>query len=589
MVEKTKKNNSFYKLYKLIIFRKEKFQNMDNKNVLSSPVSIYALGGLGEVGKNTYCIENDKSLIIIDAGVMFPEEGILGVNYVVPDYTHLKNNRNKVKALFITHGHEDHIGAVPFIVQNVNIPVIYAPKLALALIKNKLEEHRISNVNLVEYNEDSIIHIDEFKVQFFSVTHSIPDAFGICVDTPQGRIVTTGDFKIDLTPIARDINLNKIARFGDEGVDLLLADSTNAEKEGYTLSERSVIDAIMDAFNKATQRIIISTFSSNISRIQQIVEACISFNRKICVIGRSMNTSIEVSRKYGYIKVPDDTIITPDKLKDYKNNEIVILCTGSQGESLAALSRIASGEHNLIKIIPGDCVIFSSSPIPGNTYQIDVLINKLYRLGASVVTNSMSPNLHASGHPSRQELRLMLKLVHPKYFMPAHGEYYMLKMHAELAHKLGMPKENTFVLSNGDTLILNRHEVTTGPRVQVDDIYIDGKDITGLSTAVIKDRKLLSSDGMVAVLISMDSRTNTILKKPEIITQGFIYLDEKSVALIEQAKSKLFDALKALMKNKVTFGEIKNVSKSVLGQIFFQNTHRNPMIIPIIMNKNEKK
>ena len=563
---------------------------MSNSILVQSPVSIYALGGLGEVGKNTYCIENDNNLIIIDAGVMFPEQGILGVNYVIPDYTHLKNNRSKIKGLFITHGHEDHIGAIPFLLQNVNIPVIYAPKLAASLIKHKLEESRISTkVKIVEYNEDTIVDIGDFKIQFFNVTHSIPDAFGICVDTPQGRVVTTGDFKIDLTPISEDISLNKIAKLGSEGVDLLLSDSTNAEQEGYTQSERSVIDAIFEVFSKAHGRLIISTFSSNISRIQQIVEACVNFKRKIVIIGRSMETSINVSRQYGYIKVPDETIITPDKLKDYKPNEIVILCTGSQGEPMAALSRIANGEHNMIKIVPGDTVVFSSSPIPGNTYSINLVVDQLARVGANVITNSVFSNLHASGHPSKQELRLMLKLFKPKYFMPVHGEYRMLRLHAELAQSLGIPKENTFVLANGDSLELRKHTIKEGNRVPVDNIYIDGKDITGLSTAVIKDRKLLSTDGMVAVLIAMDSRTNTILKKPEIITQGFIYPDEKSLRLLNSATEALYGDLNKLMKAKVTFGEIKNITRSTIGKILFEHTHRNPMIIPIIMNKNESK
>ena len=563
---------------------------MINQVLLQSPVSIYALGGLGEVGKNTYCIENENNLIIIDAGVMFPEQGILGVNYVIPDYTHLKNVRSKIKALFITHGHEDHIGAIPFLLQNVNIPVIYAPKLAASLIKHKLEESRVSTkVKIVEYNEDTVVDIGDFKVQFFNVTHSIPDAFGICVDTPHGRIVTTGDFKIDLTPISEDISLNKIAKLGEEGVDLLLSDSTNAEQEGYTQSERSVIDAIFEVFSKAHGRLIISTFSSNISRIQQIVEACINFKRKIVIIGRSMETSISVSRQYGYIKVPDDTIITPDKIKDFKPNEIVILCTGSQGEPMAALSRIANGEHNMIKIVPGDTVVFSSSPIPGNTYSINLVVDQLARVGANVITNSVFSNLHASGHPSKQELRLMIKLFKPKYFMPVHGEYRMLRLHAELAQTLGIPKENTFVLANGDTLELRKHTIKEGNRVPVDNIYIDGKDITGLSTAVIKDRKLLSTDGMVAVLIAMDSRTNTILKKPEIITQGFIYPDERSIRLLNYATEMLNEDLKTLMKSKVTFGEIKNITRSTVGKILFEHTHRNPMIIPIIMNKNEGK
>lgn len=563
---------------------------MSSTSLLASSINIYALGGLNEVGKNTYCIENDNTLIIIDAGVMFPEQGILGIDYVIPDYTHLKNVRSKIKALFITHGHEDHIGAIPYLLQNVNIPVIYAPKLALALIKNKLEENRMTNkVKLVEYTEYDIINIDDFSVQFFRVTHSIPDAYGICVDTPHGRIVTTGDFKIDLTPVGEDISLSKIAKIGSDGVDLLLSDSTNAEKEGYTLSERSVIDSIFEIFSKTVGRLIISTFSSNISRIQQIVEACVKYNRKILIIGRSMENAINISRQYGYIKIPDASLITADKLKDYKNNEIVILCTGSQGEPMAALSRIANGEHQLVKIVPGDTVVFSSSPIPGNGASVNAIVNQLVRAGADVINNSVFSNLHASGHPSKQELRIMLKLFKPKYFMPVHGEYRMLRLHGEVAQSLGIPKENIFILSNGDTLVLRKHNISEGKRVQADNIFIDGKDISGLSTAVIRDRNILANDGMVAVLISIDSRTNTVLTIPEIVTRGFIYMDDKSEEIIKEARQIAYKELMQLMSGKVTFGEIKNTMKNALGRYLYQKTHRNPMIIPLIMNQIEAK
>lgn len=561
---------------------------MANSLLPASAVNIYALGGLQEVGKNTYCIENDNTLIIIDAGIMFPEQGVLGIDYVIPDYTHLKNMRNKIKALFITHGHEDHIGAIPYLLQNVNIPVIYAPKLAVALIKNKLEEHRMSNkAKIVEYNEDDVINVDDFKVQFFRVTHSIPDSYGICVDTPHGRIVTTGDFKIDLTPVGEDIALSKIAKLGEEGVDLLLSDSTNAEKEGYTLSERSVINSIFEIFSKTKGRLIISTFSSNISRIQQIVEACVKYNRKILIIGRSMENTINISREYGYIKIPDSSLISADKVKDYKNSEVVILCTGSQGEPMAALSRIANGEHPLVKIVPGDTVVFSSSPIPGNGASVNAVVNQLVRSGAEVINNSIFSNLHASGHPSKQELRIMLKLFKPTYFMPVHGEYRMLRLHGEVAQSLGIPKENIFVLGNGDSLILRKHTIIEGKRVPTDDIYIDGKDISGLSTAVIRDRNILANDGMVAVLISIDSRTNSILTIPEIITKGFIYMDENSIKIIEQAKKIAYGELKSLMSGRVTFGEIKNTVKNSLGQFFYSKTHRSPMIIPLIMNQIE--
>lgn len=560
---------------------------MPNFPLISSPVQIYALGGLNEVGKNTYCIEDDNNLILIDAGVMFPEESVLGINYVIPDYTHLKENRWKIKALFITHGHEDHIGGIPFLIRHVNIPVIYAPKLAVALIKHKLEENSIKErVKLVEIDEESTIDIaSTFKVSFFHMTHSIPDSYGICVDTPQGRIVTTGDFKVDLTPVDKDISLSKIARIGEEGVDLLLADSTNAEKEGYTPSEKSVINSINEVFTKAPGRLIISTFSSNVSRIQQIVEAAVNHHRKIVVIGRSMDSIISMARKYGYIHIPDNALINAENVKTIKSNEVCILCTGSQGEPMAALSRIANNEHQSIRIMPGDTIVFSSSPIPGNTASINRIVNKLTRQGANVLTNSVLLNLHASGHPSKQELRLMLKLFKPKYFMPVHGDFRMLRIHAELAQQIGIPKENTFVLSNGDTLTLFHNKITPGRRINTDDIYIDGKDITGLSTAVIKDRKLLSEDGMVAVLVAIDSKTNTLLMKPKIVSKGFLADSPKTQLIFDRATDLLEKELLIILASKVTFGEIKNTVRNTISQYLNEKTHRKPMVIPLVMNK----
>lgn len=560
---------------------------MSNFSPINSPVQIYALGGLNEVGKNTYCIEDDNNLIIIDAGVMFPEESVLGINYVIPDYTHLKDNRWKIKALFITHGHEDHIGGIPFLIQNVHIPVIYAPKLAAALIKHKLDENNIKEkVNIVEYDEESVVEINStFRVTFFHMTHSIPDSYGISIETPQGRIVTTGDYKVDLTPVDKDISLSKIAKIGDEGVDLLMSDSTNAEKEGYTPSEKSVIDSINEVFTKASGRLIISTFSSNVSRIQQIVEAANNHNRKILVIGRSMDSIITMARKYGYIHIPDSAILSSDNVKTIKSNQICILCTGSQGEPMAALSRIANNEHPSVKIIPGDTIVFSSSPIPGNTASINRVVNQLTRLGANVLTNSVLLNLHASGHPSKQELRLILKLVRPKYFMPVHGDYRMLRIHAELAEQVGIPKDNTFVLGNGDVLSLFHHKITLSRRIQTDDIYIDGKDISGLSTAVIKDRKLLSEDGMVAVLVSLDSKTNTLLLKPKIVSSGFLSSSQKTDIIFSKAIEILEQDLLRLLENKVTFSEIKNTIRNSVSQFLMIKTHRNPMIIPLVMNK----
>jgi ribonuclease J len=560
---------------------------MANK-ILSFPVKIYALGGLGEVGKNTYCVESDNDLLIVDAGVRFPEENLVGVDYVIPDYTQLKNSQSKIKGLVITHGHEDHIGGIPFLVQSVNIPVIYAPRLAAALIREKLLDHRIKeNVKIVEYDENDTLHFGEFVVNFFRVTHSIPDSFGIVIDTPAGRIVDTGDFKIDLTPVGPDINLQKIARIGEEGVDLLLSDSTNAAQEGYTPSEKNVISSINEIFSKANGRIIVSTFSSNISRIQQITDAAISHKRKVAVIGRSMEYVMTFARKYGYIKIADDQLVAQEDIWRIEDDKLVILCTGSQGEPMAALSRIANGEHRALKIKPGDTVVFSSNPIPGNQMGINRVVNTLTKLGCIVITNSLFSDIHSSGHPRKQELRLMLKLLNPKYFMPAHGEYYMLKSHADIAVQVGIDRSRIFICGNGDVLIMQNHKVREEGRVQAEDIFIDGNDITGISTAIISDRKILKEDGMVEVMVAIDPKANQLIGKPIVKTLGFIAEGQYKDHLVRHASTRVEDSLNELMhSNKVTFAAIKNDIKSVVSRYFFKKTQRNPMIIPVIMSKN---
>ena len=555
------------------------------EKAVSLPVSVYALGGLGEVGKNMYCIENDETIIIIDSGVKFPGVEFPGINYIIPDFTHLKNNRNKIKALFITHGHEDHIGGIPFLLQNIHIPVIYAPRLACALIKNRLEEYRLSDLATIkEYDSDTRIKIDRFIVSFFRVTHSIPDSFGVVVDTHEGRIVSTGDFKIDLTPIGKDIELTRMAEIGKEGVTLLLSESTNAEEEGYTPSEKNVYDSIDDIIKNAHGRLIVSTFSSNISRIQQVCESAVSHNRKITIVGRSMEKTVEISRGFGYIHVPDNSIIETQDIKRFPNSEILILCTGSQGESMAALSRIANGAHKDIHIIPGDTIVFSSSAIPGNGVMIDNVINQLARSGAEIITNSILNDIHSSGHASRQELRLMLKLMNPKFFMPIHGEYRMLRLHAEMVKDLGIPQENIFVLDNGDSITLSKGKVKRGYAVEHGNTYIDGKDINSLAEAVISDRRILMDDGMLAITISLDSKKNVMLNRPEIYAKGIInqgnqkYHDEL-VQLIDQG-------VKEKLQTKTNFSELKLLIKDIAGFYLYKKIKRHPIIIPVIMNKN---
>ncbi len=557
---------------------------MTSNSKFQMPVSIYALGGLGEVGKNMYVVENDKTLLIFDAGVLFPEQDLPGIDYVIPDFTYLRDNARKIKALFITHGHEDHIGSIPFLIQVVHIPIIYAPPLAASLIRYKLQMMRIKTpVNIVEYTDDTVIKIDDMTVSFFAVTHSIPDCYGYCVDTEHGRIVSTGDFKVDLTPVGKDIDLGKIAALGNEGVDLLLSDSTNSEHPGYTPSERNVISAINEIFANAQGRLIISTFSSNISRIQQIVEATVNYKRKIIIIGRSMEKVVTTSRELGYIKIPDASIVDVSKSSQLKPEETVILCTGSQGEPMAALSRIADGTHKEISIMPGDTVVFSSSPIPGNSVGIDRIVNQLTRLGANVLTNSILRNIHSSGHPSQEELKLMLRLVRPKYFMPMHGEYRMLKLHAELAATVGVPLENSFVLKNGETLELRNGKVTRGRSFAVADIYLDGNSTEGMSRAVLNDRRQLNQDGMVAVLIAVDPKQNKLLVPAELYSRGFINWNISN--LLPMAEKHINDVLTKLYASKTTtFGEVKNVVRDELEPYFLEKTGRKPMIIPVIMS-----
>lgn len=558
----------------------------DLKQILSSPVEVYALGGLGEVGKNLYCIENDSTILIIDCGVMFPDASMPGVDYVIPDFTHLIENQNKIKGLVITHGHEDHIGGIPFLLREIDIPVIYAPKIACAMIRHKIEDGRIrTKTRIMEYKESDELKFGDFHVEFFHVTHSIPDSFGLYITTPQGTIVETGDFKIDLTPVDGDFNLSKLTRFGDKGIDLLMADSTNAEKEGYTKSERTVIRGIQDVFSEASGRLLISTFSSNISRIQQIIETSMKFRRKIIVFGRSMESNIEAAREFGYIKVPDEYLASPEDLKTLPPDQITILCTGTQGEPMAVLSRIARGDHRFIHVIPGDTIVFSSSVIPGNTSAINTLINQLSRLGASVVTNSVLYNLHASGHASRQEMRLLQKLARPHYFMPIHGEYRMLKLHARIGVECGLAKDHTFVCENGDVLTLINHKVIrSNTTLPADSIYIDGKNPVGISNAVIKDRSTLINEGMVGVFLVINPKNNTLVSSPVVESKGFISANKKG---LQKKASEIIgiEIMRMMNSNeKVTYADIKNAVRSVTSHFLYRESHRNPMVIPVILN-----
>ncbi len=549
---------------------------------------VYALGGLGEVGKNMYCFEQDDEILIVDAGVKFPDDDLLGVEYVIPDYTHLIKNQDKIKGLIITHGHEDHIGGIPFLLMACKINKIYAPRFAKALIEKKLSERRKNfNVKIEEINEDSAIQTKYFKVGFFNTIHSIPDSLGVLINTPNGRIVETGDFKFDLTPIGKNADYQKMAYIGAAGVTLLMSDSTNSEVEGFSISEKKVASTVYDIIKKTPGRLIVSTFASNVNRLSQIIKSASECGRKVLVLGRSMENVVEIGKQLKTIDVPNDTFITQDMVNSFKPSEVCIICTGSQGETLAALSRIANGVHKYIKIIPGDTVVLSSNPIPGNALNVSGIINQLVRNGARVLENKTFQSLHTTGHASSEEQKLMMQLIKPKYFMPVHGEYKMLKLHAATGVETGIPEENCFICANGDALVLRNGEVfRSNTRIQTDAIYVDGRDVSGLSTSVLKDRQILADNGMVAVVVCIDSRTNKILCKPGIVSRGFVYIKENQ-PMIKEAENLVYDALKETMKQKVTFNDLKNCIKNTLEPYLYSKTNRNPIVIPVILNNIE--
>ena len=555
---------------------------------LKTDTLVYALGGLGEVGKNMYCFEHDDEIIIVDAGVMFPDDDLLGIDYVIPDYSHLIKNRDKIKALIITHGHEDHIGGIPFLLQSCPIKDIYAPKFAKALIEKKLSEKiKLASTKIIEINENSSIRTKYFTVGFFNTIHSIPDSLGVLINTPNGRIVETGDFKFDLTPVGTNSDYQKMAYIGASGVTLLMSDSTNSEVEGFSISERKVARSIFEITQKTPGRLIVSTFASNVYRLGQILKSAVDCGRKVAVFGRSMENVVEIALNLKTIDIDRDAFVSPEMINTIPNDKICIVCTGSQGEALAALSRIANGTHRHIKIIPGDTVVFSSNPIPGNATNVSGIINQLVRVGANVLTNTPLTSLHTTGHASKEEQMLMLQLIKPKFFMPMHGEYKMLKTHADTAVATGVKKENCFICANGDALVLKNEEVyRANIRIQTDAIYVDGNDISGLSTSVIKDRKILADNGMVAVIICIDSRSNKILCKPGIVSRGFVFIKE-SQTLMKESENLVYEALRQAMKQKVTFGDLKNSVRDTLEPFLYQKTNRNPIVIPVILNHKD--
>ncbi len=550
--------------------------------------SLVSLGGLGEVGKNMYVITHDDELIIIDAGVMFPEVGLLGVDYVIQDITYLKQNENKIKALFITHGHEDHIGGIPFLLNQVKIPVIYAPKIANDLIVKKLDERGINYSNLEIINKDLVVKFKHFEIEFVNTTHSIPDSFAIVVHTPNGVIFETGDFKFDLTPIGPMADIHKMAELGKKGVTLLLSDSTNALSTGFSNSESVVDETLNDIIGRHVGRVIIATFASNIYRVKHIVETCKKYNRKIIVFGRSMETSIELALNNHLIS--DKSIfIDNNGAKSLKRNEICILCTGSQGEPLAALSRIANGTHKQISLLPDDLVIFSSSPIPGNAESINRIINKIYLKGVKVFTNSEFSDIHTSGHAKLEELKWMLRIIKPKYFMPMHGEFRMLKQHANIAKMCDIPEENTFICSNGDVLLLNNGVVTRGGTVPSGDVYVDGSRVGDVGSVVIKDRKLMSQDGILITILNINTLTRKLLIKPNVTARGFVLVNENQ-ELMTKIEHKISEIVNNFLKTSLyNYTDLKNQIILELLPYINELTGRRPIILPVIMEVNKKE
>lgn len=543
---------------------------------------VFALGGLGEVGKNMYVIMHNNEIIIIDSGVTFPKDELLGIDYVIPDYTFLKNNESKIKALIITHGHEDHIGGIPFLLQQVNIPIIYAPKQASELIKRKIDEKNIPYKNLKILNEELKIKTKYFEVEFFNTTHSIPDSVGISINTPNGVIVHTGDFKFDLTPIGPMSNLYKMAEIGKKGVRLLLSDSTNALVDGFSKSEFTVDNALGDIFARHTGRILIATFASNIYRLKHIIETSKKNNRKVVLFGRSMETNVTIAVDGGYID-GKGTIISADDALKLKENEITILCTGSQGEPLAALSRIANGTHRQIKLLPNDLVIFSSSAIPGNGTAIARTINQLYLKGVNVYTNKAFDDIHASGHGNSEELQLMIRLMNPEYFMPIHGEYRMLKRHADLGIECGIKDDKTFIMENGDVLTLDSKGIKKDGTVTAGDVYVDGNRIGDIGGIVIKDRVLMANDGIVVLIANIDANTKELLGSVNVTTRGFILVNENE-ELIRKISNCANESIKKNIKViKNNYNDLKSLLIQDVNPFIVNETGRKPLILPVFL------
>lgn len=557
---------------------------MSKKNIMDR-LLVFALGGVGEIGKNMYVIQYGNDIVVVDAGLKFPEEDMLGIDIVIPDISYLKENRDKVRGILITHGHEDHIGGLSYVLKQLNVPV-YATKLTLGLIEGKLKEAGLlGETKRILINADSEVQLGSIRASFFKTNHSIPDSVGVALDTPEGTVVHTGDFKFDHTPVNEQYaDLQRMAEIGKRGVLALLSDSTNAERPGYTPSERNVGEELEDIFRKSSQRVVVATFASNVHRVQQVINAAIATNRKIAVVGRSMVNVVNVAYELGYLNIPEGMLIEPEEVNKLAADRVVILCTGSQGEPMSALTRMARSTHRKVDILPGDTVIIAATPIPGNERYVGRTVDELFRLGAHVIYGPGSVSgVHVSGHGSQEELKLMLNLIKPKYFIPIHGEYRMLRQHAQLGEAVGIDRSNIFVIDNGDTVEFQAGKARKGSKVQAGNVLIDGLGVGDVGNIVLRDRKLLSQDGILVVVVTLSKQDGTIVSGPDIISRGFVYVRE-SEGLLDEANRIVTATLNKLMTDKVNeWASLKTSVKDSLGRFLYEQTRRRPMILPIIM------
>lgn len=543
-------------------------------------LSITPLGGVGEIGKNMTVYSYGSDMIVVDAGLKFPEEEMLGIDAVIPDISYLMENREKVRAIFVTHGHEDHIGGLPYVLKSLNVPV-YGTRLTLGLIENKLKEHGLADsAKLMKMDGDSVIHAGAFTVSFFYVNHSIPDTGGFSIDTPEGLIVHTGDFKFDHTPVdGRPADLQKLAAYGARGVLALVADSTNAEKPGFTPSERTVGKTIDDIVSHAPGRIILATFASNIHRIQQVIQAAERCGRKVAIVGRSMVNNIQIAISLGYLDVLPTTLVDDSDIGKLSPENLLILSTGSQGEPMSALTRMARSAHRKVEIMPGDTVVLASSPIPGNEKYVSRTIDQLFRVGANVIYQGV----HVSGHGSQEELKLMLNLTRPKFFFPVHGEFRMQRQHASLAEATGVDPDNIFILDNGDVVELDASNARLAAKVTAGMVMIDGLGVGDVGNIVLRDRKLLSQDGILVVVVTLSKTNGAILSGPDIISRGFVYVRE-SEALLDEANKIVETTLVRMVSDNINeWSSLKTAVRDALGRFLYEQTRRRPMILPIIM------